>query len=74
MRKKVKFTGQNILSVSQFERADIDTIFRVADSMEPYAQRQKRTRALEGAILGNLFFEASTRTRISFGSAFNLLG
>jgi aspartate carbamoyltransferase catalytic subunit len=42
--------------------------------MEPYAQRQKRTRVLEGAILGNMFFEASTRTRISFGSAFNLLG
>ena len=29
---------------------------------------------LEGAILGNMFFEASTRTRVSFGSAFNLLG
>ena len=52
----MKFRGQNILSVSQFERADIDTIFRVADSMEPYAQRQKRTRVLEGAILGNMFF------------------
>lgn len=32
------------------------------------------TRVLEGAILSNMFFEASTRTRISFGSAFNLLG
>ena len=32
------------------------------------------TRVLEGAILGNMFFEASTRTRVSFGSAFNLLG
>ena len=29
---------------------------------------------LEGAILGNMFFEPSTRTRVSFGSAFNLLG
>jgi aspartate carbamoyltransferase catalytic subunit len=32
------------------------------------------TRVLEGAILGNMFFEPSTRTRVSFGSAFNLLG
>ena len=32
------------------------------------------TRVLEGAILGNMFFEPSTRTRISFGCAFNLLG
>ena len=39
-----------------------------------YAQRRRATRVLEGAILGNMFFEASTRTRISFGSAFNLLG
>ena len=70
----MKLKGQSVLSISQFERDDIDNIFRVADDMEPYAQRQKRTRVLEGAILGNMFFEASTRTRISFGSAFNLLG
>jgi aspartate carbamoyltransferase catalytic subunit len=42
--------------------------------MEPYARRQRRTRVLEGAILGAMFFEPSTRTRVSFGSAFNLLG
>lgn len=70
----MNFKGAHILSVGQFERGDIDTIFSVADQMEPYAQRQKITRVLEGAILGNMFFEASTRTRISFGSAFNLLG
>jgi aspartate carbamoyltransferase catalytic subunit len=29
---------------------------------------------LEGAILGNMFFEPSTRTRVSFGCAWNLLG
>jgi len=29
---------------------------------------------LDGAILGSMFFEPSTRTRVSFGSAFNLLG
>ncbi len=70
----MKFTGANILSVDQFERADIERIFTVADSMQPYALRQKVTRVLEGAILGNMFFEPSTRTRVSFGCAFNLLG
>ncbi len=68
------FKGASILSVQQFERGDIDQLFAVADRMEPYAQRQRRTHVLEGAILNNLFFEPSTRTRISFGSAFNLLG
>lgn len=42
--------------------------------MRPYASRAKVTRVLEGAILGNMFFEPSTRTRVSFGCAFNLLG
>jgi aspartate carbamoyltransferase catalytic subunit len=70
----VKFTGAHILSISQFQRQDVELIFSVADQMEPYALRKRVTRVLEGAILGNMFFEASTRTRVSFGSAFNLLG
>lgn len=68
------FRGAHIISVAQFERADIDKVFRVADSMEPYAHRKRATKALNGAILGNMFFESSTRTRVSFGCAFNLLG
>ncbi len=68
------FPGAHILSIEQFQREDIERMFRTADRMEPYAQRTRLTRVLEGAILGNMFFEASTRTRISFGSAFNLLG
>ena len=70
----MEFAGSHILSIQQFERADVERIFSVADQMEPYAQRQRVTKVLDGAILGNMFFEPSTRTRVSFGSAFNLLG
>ena len=70
----MNFTGAHILSINQLQREDVDRIFAVADQMEPYALRKRVTRVLEGAILGNMFFEASTRTRISFGCAFNLLG
>lgn len=70
----MQFTGANILSVNQFDADAINTVFRIADKMQPYAHRKKRTRVLDGAILGNLFFEPSTRTRVSFGTAFNLLG
>ena len=70
----MKFVGKHILSVSEFDRAAIERVFAVADQMEPYAQRKKATRVLEGAILGSMFFEPSTRTRVSFGCAFNLLG
>lgn len=67
-------TAEHILSVDQFNRDQIEYIFSCADNMEVYATRQRRTTVLEGAILGNLFFEPSTRTRVSFGTAFNLLG
>lgn len=70
----MKLSGKHILSVGQFERAEIERIFEVADRMEPYAHRRRITRVLEGAILGSMFFEPSTRTRVSFGCAFNLLG
>jgi aspartate carbamoyltransferase catalytic subunit len=70
----VKFPGSHILSIGQFERGDIDTLFAVADRMAPFAHRERVTRVLDGAILGSMFFEPSTRTRISFGCAFNLLG
>lgn len=70
----MNFIGSHILSVSQFQREDIETVFNVADKMIPYANRDRVTRVLEGAILGNMFFEPSTRTRVSFGCAWNLLG
>jgi aspartate carbamoyltransferase catalytic subunit len=70
----VDFTGAHIVSIDQFERPDVEAVFAVADRMQPYALRERVTRVLEGAILGNMFFEPSTRTRVSFGSAFNLLG
>ena len=68
------FSGSHILSIDQFDRSDIEKLFSVADKLEPFASKEKITRVLEGAILGNMFFEPSTRTRISFGASFNLLG
>jgi len=72
--KHMEFRGAHILSVTQFERDDVQRVFEVADSMEPYAHRRRISKALDGAILGSMFFEPSTRTRVSFGCAFNLLG
>jgi aspartate carbamoyltransferase catalytic subunit len=71
---ELDFVGSHILSVDQFARSDIEHIFAVADEMRPYAERARITRVLQGAIMSNMFFEPSTRTRISFGCAFNLLG
>ena len=70
----MSFTGASILSIEQFSLDDVERIFAVADQMQPFANRERVTKALDGAILGNIFLEPSTRTRIRFGSAFNLLG
>lgn len=70
----MNFVGNHVLSTDQFEREDVRRIFEVADQMRPYTHREKSNYALSGAILGSMFFEPSTRTRISFSCAFNLLG
>ena len=70
----MEFVGSHILSVDQFDVAAIEQVFETADRMATYAERRRITRVLQGAILSNMFFEPSTRTRISFGCAFNLLG
>lgn len=71
----IAFEGRpQLLSIDQFSRESAEALFRVADLMQPIARRQKISRVLEGAVLGNLFFEASTRTRVSFGAAFCRLG
>ncbi len=75
LRDRIALNGKHqLISVDQFTRESVEDLFRVADMMQPIARRQKVSRVLEGAVLGNLFFEASTRTRVSFGSAFCRLG
>jgi aspartate carbamoyltransferase catalytic subunit len=64
----------HLLSVDDLERDQVDALFATARAAEPIARRHKVCRALEGAVLGNLFFEASTRTRMSFAAAFCRLG
>ncbi|HCN72759.1 MAG TPA: aspartate carbamoyltransferase [Pusillimonas sp.] len=75
LRDRIAVEGKHqLLSVDQFTRESVEELFRIADLMQPIARRQKVSRVLEGAVLGNLFFEASTRTRVSFGAAFCRLG
>jgi len=64
----------HLLSVAQLEREAVERLFALADLLQPVARRRKICRVLEGAVLANLFFEASTRTRVSFAAAFARLG
>ncbi len=66
-------TGRHVISMRDFSREEIDFILRRARKLESYA-RGKICRFLEGRILAVLFFEPSTRTRLSFEAAMKRLG
>ena len=68
------FQGRDILSIRDLSRADIQLVLRTARKMVPIATGEKRSRSLEGKILSTLFYEPSTRTRLSFESAMARLG
>jgi aspartate carbamoyltransferase catalytic subunit len=68
----LEFQGRDIISIKDFSREEINHIFKVAQTMEPLAS--KGSDMLRGKILATLFFEASTRTRLSFESAMHRLG
>jgi len=68
------FRGRDVLSIRDLSRADIELVLRTAKKMVPIALGKRRSRALEGKILSALFYEPSTRTRLSFESAMARLG
>jgi aspartate carbamoyltransferase catalytic subunit len=70
--QNLKFQGRDITSIEDFTRQEIDYILNTAKTMEPLAA--KGSDMLKGKILANIFFEPSTRTRLSFESAMLKLG
>ncbi|MEM2281448.1 MAG: aspartate carbamoyltransferase [Candidatus Bathyarchaeia archaeon] len=68
----MEFAGRDIISIRDFSREEIDYILKIAGAMEPIAR--KGSDMLRGKILATLFFEPSTRTRLSFEAAMLKLG
>jgi aspartate carbamoyltransferase catalytic subunit len=68
------FAGQDIISVSQFSRENLEHIFRVAQEMRAIVKSQGSTDLLRGSVLACLFYEPSTRTSSSFIAAMSRLG
>ena len=73
--KMTRFVGKHILSAAQFNREDLETVLETAAYYEKknLLDRQ-RLRDMEGKVMASLFFEPSTRTRLSFESAMHRLG
>jgi aspartate carbamoyltransferase catalytic subunit len=68
----LEFKGRDIISIEDFSREEINYILNSSHTMEPLAA--KGSDMLKGKILATLFFEPSTRTRLSFEAAMLKLG
>src|SRR5512136_524370 len=70
----MNFKNRDIISIKDFSKEEIEFVLEYAKRMVPYAKAEKQTTILKGQILATLFFEPSTRTRLSFESAMHRLG
>jgi aspartate carbamoyltransferase catalytic subunit len=68
------FKGTHVVSIRDFSRRDIEQILNRAEKMLPVARGERTSDLLKNKIMAALFFEPSTRTRLSFESAMLRLG
>ena len=68
------FKNRDVISIKDFSKEEINYILNYTKKMVPYAKGEKHTDILREKIISSLFFEPSTRTRLSFESAMNRLG
>jgi aspartate carbamoyltransferase catalytic subunit len=64
----------HLISIDDLSKDEILYILKKAESFEPFAKGMDKSRILENRLLANLFFEPSTRTRMSFEAAMKGLG
>jgi aspartate carbamoyltransferase catalytic subunit len=62
---------RHVVEVGQFDRAGIEALFADTDRMR---QLPRQATPLQGRLLATIFYEPSTRTRLSFESAMLRLG
>ena len=70
----MEFKGKDIISIKDFSKKEINYLLNYSKKMIPYAKGIKFKNILNGKVLSSLFFEPSTRTRLSFESSMNRLG
>ena len=68
-----EFYGKDIISVRDLDKEKLETIFNATEKIIQLDPNRRREIA-RGQTLGYLFFEPSTRTRLSFQAAMALLG
>jgi aspartate carbamoyltransferase catalytic subunit len=67
------FYDRDIVSIKDFSRADLEYVFSATDKVRAM-KPEERSRLGRGRTLGYIFYEPSTRTRMSFEAAMASLG
>jgi aspartate carbamoyltransferase catalytic subunit len=68
--KPAMWTRRHLLGLEELSRSEIETLLDTAEEFVDVSQRRRKKRAdLKGQVIVNLFFEPSTRTRVSFSLA-----
>lgn len=67
-------TIKHVVESQQFSQDSLNLIFQVAREMEGVRPGHEAARQLDGYVMSTLFYEPSTRTRLSFESAMSRLG
>ena len=70
----ITLSGKNILRADQFTKPEIERVLEVATQCAKALTAGKPLATLRGKVLATLFFEPSTRTRLSFEAAMLRLG
>ena len=65
--------NNGIISINDFTREDLEYILDATDDMMRMKPAQRRS-LCQGNIMGYLFYEPSTRTRLSFNAAITSVG
>lgn len=68
------FELKHLISASQLSPALLQQLFTLADQLQTQDKARTLEPALRGRILATLFYEPSTRTRLSFEAAMQKLG
>jgi len=66
--------GKDILNTVQFSLQELNLIINTAANFEKRIKGGEVIKNMEGQVVASLFFEPSTRTRLSFETAINRLG
>lgn len=64
----------HIISTGQFDKKTLEKLFASAAKMEKIHKSRKASKILAGRVMAAIFYEPSTRTRLSFESAMLKLG